>query len=414
LTFKYVAENSSKVKQKGSIDADNRIEAIQLLVKQGLFPLSVTDVQQAIADKNESFLTRDIQLVDIHKRKVNKKKLLTFSNQMAIMIRAGVPLTTAMDILTLEESDRSLKKILEAVRMDLHLGVRLSSAMRKFKTFPDIMLSMIEAGETDGRLDTAFDRIAKTMTKELQLASKVRGASGYPIFLLVLTTTMVIFISLFVLPSFVSIFQNFDAELPLITRMLIGFSNFMVHRWYTIPIAVALIVLIWTLLKKYSEGFRIGLGKLKINLPVLGKLLKRIYASRFCEVLSSMSLAGIDITEGFRVTANTIKNPFVKKQLMMIMDDIRVGSTISAAMDKNNPFDRLLLSMVRTGEESGMLPETLGKMAELYEDQTNDSIKLITSLMEPMMTIVIAVIVGTVVIGMVTPMFGIYSLIGNS
>ncbi len=414
MTFKYIAENASKSKVKGSIEAENQIEAIQKLQEQGLFPLSVTDVQQVLIEKNESILTRDITLIDIHKKKVSRKKMLTFANQMAIMIRSGVPLTTAMDILTLEESDRTLKKILEAVRMDLHLGVRLSAAMRKFKTFPDIMLSMIEAGEADGRLDTAFDRIAKTMNKELQLRSKIRGASGYPIFLLCLTAAMVITISVFVLPRFVMIYSGFDSELPAITKAMIAFSDFMVHRWYTIPIAVAILILIWQSIKKYSEEFRIGLGKFKLRLPVIGKLLKRIYAARFCEILSSMSLAGIDITDGFRVAANTIKNPYVKKLLFGVLEDIRVGSTISAAMDKNNPFDRLLLSMIRTGEESGMLPETLTKMAELYEEQTNESIKMLSSLMEPTMTVIIAAIVGTVVISMVLPMFGIYSLIGSA
>lgn len=310
MQFNYVAEDAQKKRKKGSIEADSKPHAMQLLMKDGLFPVSIVDVLQDEREKNENIFTRDISFVSIYNKKISKKKLLTFANQMAIMVKAGVSLTTAMDVLTTEESDKSLRKILEHIRADLHLGVHLSDAMKKFKAFPEIVISMVEAGETDGRL----------------------------------------------------------------------------------------------------EVFRLAIGRLSLKLPVIGKLQKRVYAARFCEVLSSMSLAGIDITQGFLVTANTIKNAYIYKILMQNMDDIRLGSSISAAVSKNNAFDKLLLSMIHTGEESGMLPETLGKMAELYEEQTNESIKAINALLEPLMTVLIAGIVGVVVISMVLPMFGMYDL----
>jgi type IV pilus assembly protein PilC len=396
---------------KGTIEADSKNTAISLLMQQGLIPVSIVDVQREETEKSESILTRDISFVSIYKRRVSKKKLMIFANQMAIMIRAGVSLTTVMDVLTLEEGDKTLKKILDSVRTDLQLGVHLSVAMHKFKAFPDIFINMVEAGETDGRLDIAFERIAKSLNKDIMLSSRVKSASIYPAFLLVLTCAIVILISAFVLPKFVSIYSNFNSKLPAITRFMMSFAHFITHQWYIPIIIIAAIIISWNLLRIYSEPFRLAVGNFSLRIPVLGKLKKRIYAARFCEVLSSMSLAGIDITEGFKVTSNTIKNAYIKKQLVQIMDDIRIGSTISSAMDKSNPFDRLLLSMIHTGEESGMLPETLGKMAELYEDQTTESIKIINSLIEPLMTVIIAVIVGSVVISMVLPMFGIYKLL---
>lgn len=411
MTFRYTAENAKKARKKGIIEADSKNAAISLLMQQGLFPLVVVDVQQAEAEKNESILTRDITFVSIYKRKVSKKKLMVFANQMAIMIKSGVPLSTVMDVLTIEESDKTLKKILDSIRTDLQLGIHLSDAMRKFKAFPDIFINMVEAGETDGRLDIAFERVSRSLSKEIMLTSRVKSASIYPAFLLVLTCAIVTLISTFILPKFVSVYSNFNSQLPGITLAMMGFADFITHRWYVPILIIAAIVIIWKLLRRYSTSFRRSTGKLAMNLPIIGKLRRRLYAARFCEVLSSMSLAGIDIIEGFRVSVNTIKNAYIKKQLTQVIDDIRIGSTISNAMDKSNPFDRLLLSMIHTGEESGMLPETLGKMAELYEEQTSESIKVINSLMEPLITVVIAVIVGTVIISMILPMFGIYKLL---
>ncbi len=411
MVFKYTAETQAGGKRRGTIEAESRTAAISQLMQQGLVPINVVDVKKDHAAKQESLLTRDFSFVDIHKRKVKKKKLLTFANQMGIMIRAGVPLTTAMDILTFEEEDRGLKKMLENIRMDLQLGIKLSASMKKYKAFPSIMISMVEAGEADGRLDNAFDRVASSMSKEMQLTSKVKSASIYPLFLLVLTIVMVIVISVFVLPNFVAIFENFDAELPGITKFMMNFSDFITSKWPWIVAVVALVVITFTLLKRHSEPFRLLTGKITLKIPAVGKLMRRVYAARFCDVLSAMSLAGIDITEGFKVTSNTIKNAHVRNSLIKIMDDIRIGSSISGAMEKNNPFDRLLLSMVRTGEESGMLPETLGKMSDMYEEQTNEQIKVLNGLLEPLMTVIIAGIVGTVVIAMVLPMFGIYNLL---
>lgn len=411
LTFRYIATDSKKSKKKGFIEADSRNSAITLLMQQGLIPVVVADTQTEEIEKNENILTRDISLVNINKRKVSKKKLVAFSNQMSIMIRAGVPLTTVMDVLTFEESDKTFKKILESVRGDLQLGIHMSDAMRKFKAFPDIVVSMVEAGEADGRIDIAFQRIAKSLSRDLMLTSKVKSASVYPAFLLVLTLAIVVVISIFVLPNFVAIFDSFNTQLPGITRFMMGFARFITQKWYIpLGIAAALFILV-KLLKRFSEEFRLALGKLALNLPIAGKLKKRIYAARFCEVLSSITLAGIDIYEGFKITSNTIKNSYIKKRLMQIMDDIQVGATISNAMGKHNPFDKLLLSMVRTGEESGMLPETLEKMAELYEEQVSESIKLLNSLLEPLMTVIIAAIIGTVIISMILPMFGIYRLL---
>lgn len=411
LTFRYIAEDSKRSKKKGFIEADSKNSAITLLMQQGLIPISVVDTQREAGEKNESIFTRDISFVSLNKKKVSKKRLVAFANQMSIMIRAGVPLTTVMDVLTFEESDKTFRKILESIRNDLQLGVHLSAAMRKFRAFPDIFVNMVEAGEADGRLDIAFQRISTSLSRDLLLTSRIRSASVYPVFLLVLTLAIVVIISIFVLPNFVAIFENFDTQLPGITRFMMGFAFFITNKWY-IPLGVAAaLVILYQLLRRFSEKFGFVTGKFALNLPVIGRLKKRIYAARFCEVLSSITLAGIDIYEGFKITTNTIKNSYVKKKLMQIMDDIQIGATISNAMEKNNPFDRLLLSMVHTGEESGMLPETLGKMAELYEDQVSESIKLINSLLEPIMTVIIAVIVGVVIISMVLPMFGIYRLL---
>ncbi len=414
MQFRYTAVNPKNKKSRGTITAENKAEAIARLQNEGLTPLEL--VSYGGTEKNEepkSFWQMEIGSSDIHKAKIRKKKLLAMMHQMGIMMKAGVSLSMAMDVLIDGEKNKNLKKILSAINEDLYTGTPISAAMAKFRAFPEIIVNIVQSGEANGRLDTAFERCAVILEKEVALSSKIKGAMGYPIFLLILTLILLIIMNVVVLPNFASVFTQFDAQLPALTVAVMGFSHFIMTQWYLILLTVFLLIFAFVMLKKRNEVFSTAMDRFTLKLPGFGSLLRQSYIARFCRIMSSLVEAGVEIVRALEISRNVIPNRYFKNQLSQVVDEVKVGSSINASVAKFPIFDSLLVSMIKVGEESGMLFETLDKMASLYEEQTDESTKRFSSALEPAMTIIIAVVVGTVVISIVLPMFGMYSVVAG-
>ncbi|MFZ2540004.1 MAG: type II secretion system F family protein [Oscillospiraceae bacterium] len=410
MQYKFTAVNSKNKKSQGFVNAENRVNAIAQLQIKGLTPIYLTNTIQK--DKQPtSIWEKDITGENIHKVKIKKTKLFIFMNQMGFMMKAGVSLPMSMGILIEGEKDKKLKKILGEINEDLYTGVSISSSMAKFNAFPKVIINIVQAGEANGRLDTAFERCAHILDKEVRLKAKIKGATGYPLFLLVLTLILVIIMNALVLPNFVKIFEDFDSELPAITLAVMAVSSFITTKWYWILITIGLITLTYIILLKKNYQFALAKDKLVFSLPLMGSLLKQSYIARLCLIMSSLVDAGVDIVKSLEISRDVIPNRYMKDSLTQVIAEVKVGSSINASMARFSVFDSLLISMIRVGEETGMLYETLEKMATLYEQQTDESTKRLTSAMEPTMTIVIASIVGTVVISIVIPMFSMYSII---
>ncbi|NLY71123.1 MAG: type II secretion system F family protein [Clostridiales bacterium] len=319
-------------------------------------------------------------------------------------------MSICLQVLVSQEKDRRLKKILEHIQKDLHSGYTLSSSMAKFKTFSEVIVSIISSGEEDGRLEDAFERAAKILDNEVTVSSKLKSALAYPLFLLGLTIVVLIILNIVVLPIFVDMFGQMGADLPPLTRVVMGISNLLMRFWYLFVLVIIAIIAILKYGRTNSVGFRLQTDKWIMNLPLVGKVLDKLYISRFCRVMSSLTHAGVEIIYALNVTKKVIPNLYIRQYLDHVLDDVRVGITINQSMSKYPVFDSLLVSMVRVGEESGMLDDVLDKVGELYEVQTEEQTKLLTSLVEPIVTVLIALIVGTVVISVVLPMFGQYRL----
>ncbi len=412
MHYHYTAVNIKNKKSHGFINAENKADAIAHLQEEGLTALSLTnEAEKSAAPK--SIWEMELTGSDIHKAKIQKKKLLTIMNQMGIMIKAGVSLSMAMGVLIDGEKDKKVKQILNEMNDDLYTGIPISDSMTKFKAFPEIIVNIVQSGEANGRLDTAFERCAKILDKEIQLTAKLKGATGYPIFLLILTVFLMIVMNAFVLPNFVSIFKEFDAKLPAITIFVMSVSSFITTKWYLIVLGVFLIIFTFVILRKKYYPFALTVDRLLLLIPGVGTLLKQSYIARFCRIMSSLVEAGVDIVKALEISRDVIPNRFMKDKLTQIIGEVKVGSSINASMARFPVFDALLVSMIKVGEESGMLFETMEKMATLYEQQTDETTKRLTSAMEPAMTVIIAVVVGTVVISIVIPMFGMYNVISN-
>lgn len=419
MIFQYRAIDASGKKMKGELNAADKAAAISMLKSQGLIPTHIDTVRklhQANAgtdQKKEKRALSEIRIMekDYHEIKIKKKKLLGVLNQFAIMMKAGVSLSLCMEVLLEQEKDKRFRKILEEIRDDMYSGQTLSSSMSKFKAFPEITINIISAGEVNGRLDIAFERAAQILENEVNITAKVKGAITYPIFLLCLTTFVVILLNAIVLPVFADMFSRMDAELPLITRFVMGGSHILTSYWYLILLVIAAFVTIYTYKKRTSSEFRRAIDQLKLKIPLVGAILHKLYIARFSRMMASLVDAGVEIVHALTVATSVIPNTYITGYLVKVLEDVKVGVPINRSMSQYPVFDSLLVSMVRVGEESGMLYDVLDKMADLFEAQTDAQTKQLTAMMEPAMTIIIAVVVGTVIISVVMPMFGQYNLI---
>lgn len=408
MKYKYVAMNARNQKKEGAIEAETQTQAVSILREKGLIVQDITEA--ANSDEPTSIWEMDLG-GDIHTRKIPAKTLMMLFNQMAMMMKAGINLSLSMQILIDSEKDVTMKKIMRELNENLYNGFTLSQAMRNFKGFPDVYLSIIEAGEANGRLDEAFEQCTTICKKDMALSGKIRGAMSYPLFLVVLVIALVVILCGFVLPTFKDVYGSMGAELPGLTLALMAFSDALVNRWYIFVFVIVVAVVGVYTLNKNSAEFRMWFAKFLLKIPLVGPIVRQSSLARFCRIMSTLTDSGIPIHKSMGLARDAVTNLYVRDCIQYVLDDVQIGVTINEAMSKHSVFDPILVSMIRVGEESGMLGDSLYKMAELFESQSDESVQKLTDAMTPIMTVVIGIVVGTVVVAMIMPMFGVYSVV---
>ncbi len=411
MKYKYVAMNARNQKKEGAIEAETQNQAVSILREKGLIVQEITEAGGS--DAPTSIWQMDLS-GDVHNKKIAKKTLLMLFNQLGMMMKAGINLSMSMQIMIDSEKDVGMVKILREINENLYNGFTLSQSMKNFVGFPGVYISIVEAGEANGRLDSAFEQCALICKKDIALSGKLKSAFTYPIFLIVLVVALVIILCGFVLPTFKDTYASFGAELPGLTVALMGFSDVLLGYWWLFIIIAGVIAFAFITLKKSSEEFQMFLAKVSLKIPLVGPIVRQGALARFCRLMSTLTDAGIPIHKSMALARDAVPNMFVKQEVQAVLDDVQIGVTINEAMAKHTVFDAILVSMVRVGEESGMLGDSLFKMAELFEEQSDESTQKLTDAMTPIMTVVIGVVVGTVVVAMIMPMFGMYSVIGET
>ncbi len=412
MKYKYVAMNARNQKKEGAIEAESQAEATSILREKGLVVQDLIELGSN-SDEPTSIWQMDFG-GDIHNKKIKPKKLLMVFSQLGMMMKAGINLSLSMQIMIDSEKDVSMKKILREINENLYSGFTLSQSMRNFAGFPPIYISIVEAGEANGRLDDAFEQCSLICKKDIALSGKLRSAFMYPIFLLVLVIAVVIILTVFVLPTFAGVYDAFGGELPALTKAMMGFSWFLQTFWWLIIIVVVGLVFGFKTLKKSNAEFAMGFAKFQLKIPLIGPIIRQSSLARFSRLMSTLTDSGIPIHKAMALARDAVPNLFVRERVNDVLNDVQIGITIHEAMAKHPVFDPILVSMIRVGEESGMLGESLFKMAELFENQTNESTQRLTDMMTPIMTVVIGGIVALLVISMILPMFGMYSLVGDA
>ena len=416
MKYNYVAVNHKNRKYKGEMIADSIGEVSQNLQARGLTALSITEAVTIKVNREEqSIWEKEFGSGDIYNTKINKKRILTFCHQMGLMMKAGISLSTGMEVMLDTEKDKKMRKILTEVNTELYNGVPLSAALSRFKTFPDTVINLVQAGEANGRLDYAFEQSSMILEKEMKLRSQVVSALVYPLFLVVLTFVVVIVLSVVVLPKFSDLFADFGEELPGITKSVMGFSDFIIGYWYILLLIIGAIVTTFVLLLKYNENIAMWWASAQLKFPLIGSVLKTTAIARFCRVMSSLSDAGVSILKSLELSRNIIPNIYIKDCLTQVVEDVKIGTPINVSMSRYpDVFDALLVSMIRVGEESGMISDSLNKTADLFERQAEDITIRLTEAMTPIMIILIAVVIGVVVLSIVIPLFQMYDIIAQS
>ena len=412
MEFSYVAVNEKNRKYRNRMTANTKEEVKRKLEQRGLIAISIDEVKKG-SQEDIPIWQRDLGgSKDVHTLKISNKRLLTFMHQMALMIRSGISLSVAMAVMCDTEKDKNMLRILQEITANLYNGITLSQSLSSFKTFPTVYVNIIQTGEANGRLDEAFDKCVSLLKKEITLKNKIKGAMIYPIFLLTLTIALIIVMSIVVLPAFKDLFESFGSELPIMTQITMGISDVLLHYgWLVVLIIVAIVVTLRILYKK-NYSFCMWWSTFQLKIPIIGEVLRLNQLTRFANMMATLTSSGVNILYSLELSRDVVGNKFMSDCLNQVIEDVRIGTPINISLSRYpKAFDPLFVSMIRVGEESGMLSDSLNKMADMYDEQATDATQRMTDAMTPAMTIIIAGIVGFVVISIVQAMFGMYSVI---
>jgi len=399
MKYKYVAVTDTGFKVTGSVEANSETDVVNMLRGNQYFPISVE---------------RDISAeagIELFAPKVTKKDLAVFCKQFHTMLDAGLSIVRCLDVLAAQTENKTLKKAISLVADNVQKGMTLSEAMAlQPKVFPKILVNMVEAGEVSGDLDGILEKMAVHFEKENKIESKVKSSTVYPIALLVVTICVVVFMIVFVLPTFISMFEGSGTELPGATQLLINLSNSMRSKWYVYLGVVAAVVLGVKAFTSSERGRR-TFDFIKLKLPVISTTTVKVVTSRFTRTLSTLISSGIPLLRSMEVVSKVVDNSVVEQRIKDSIEDIRRGIPLSRAVKEVGLFPPMVDSMIRIGEESGALDDILLKTADFYDEEVEVALTRMTTLIEPIMIVFMALIIGFIVIAMYMPMFEVITTI---
>ncbi len=394
--FKYDATTASGKRARGVTEATSVRSAMAVLVDEGL------DVRQI--KEQQSVLK-----FELTRKKLPQAELMHFSRQLAAFVRAGIPLVEALGIIEEENDDKTLRKVLAGVQESLVAGDTFSAALMPFETlFPQFYIDMIRAAELTGRLDDVLDELSRYIKRDLEARSKVKSALTYPAVILLASIATVIVLSVFVLPRFKVFFESLHATLPLPTRMLIGFTDFLRHFWWAILIGSVLFAFGLWLLGRTAGGRRLR-DKLVLKLPVIGDLLKFSIVERFCRLLATMMEAGVPLPEAMAVLGDGTSNVVFRDGIAEVREAMMRGEGLARPMGSSGLFPSAITQMVRVGENTGTLDTQLGVGSDYYGQELDFKIARFTALFEPAVIIFMGFTVGFVALALISAMYGIYN-----
>ncbi len=401
-SYSYVAIESDGKEKKGSVEADNVEKAETKVRSMGLIPLEM---------KEQTRLRKDIR--SSKKKKVSPRDLSVFCRQFVSMLRAGVTIVDALDMLIQQTENKVLAQAISETKREIGKGSTLSEAMRtQIDVFTPMLVNMIEAGESSGSIDASMDRMAVQFEKTSRLNGLIIKSMIYPIVLMCVALVILIVTVTYVIPRYMKMFEGYDFKMPALTVGLMKMSDFVIdHAVIIIAIIVAIVFGIhkW----KQTDAGKEFFGKLAVKLPVFKKLNIKTYASMFSRTLSTLLLAGIPMMDALDNVAKTMKNVLYREELLRAKDEVSKGIPLSEPLKRGGMFPPMVVHMLSIGEETGEIEAMLDKLADYYDEEVEMSTQTILAFMEPVIIIFMAVIVVILIAAIMGPMLTLYNDVGN-
>lgn len=400
--YSYKAKDAKGALVKGRVEANNQAGVADSLLKRQYIPISISLVET----KN------NIKLFDnLFNEKISLDDMIMFSRQMYSLLKAGIPIIRAMVGLAETTQNKEFKSVLLEVTRQLEQGRELSNALAIHnKIFSRLTISMVKVGEGSGRLEDAFYQLAIYFEKEQETRKRIKAAMRYPTFVILALFVAMIILNIFVIPTFASMFEKFDAELPLMTQILIGTSNFFVNYWWLLALLCVGGVIGWRRYLNTSAG-RFKWDQHKLKIPFVGDILKRTLLGRYSQSLAMVLRSGVPMTTGLSLTAHAVDNSYMEKAIITMRQDIEKGDSLLRASRSSELFSQLVLQMVAVGEETGRVDELLQEAADFYEREVDYDLRSLTAKIEPILTVFVAIMVLILALGIFMPMWNMMSAI---
>lgn len=396
--FKYRAKTLTGEKIDGIFEAATENDVMTMITSNGYYPLIVEKVVESpdiVLGKLDSVKLEDVAI---------------FCRQFYTMLNAGVTLNVALGILGEELPKKAMRQATLRLLERISKGESLSQAMaQEEKVFPALLVSMVEVGETTGSLDTVMLRMANQYVKDNKLNKKIKSTMIYPIILAIVAVSVVTFLLTYILPTFLSIFTDNGVEIPWTTQFLIAISDFLIGNAVFLIIIGVLGAVITTIVGRTPRGQEL-FAHVKLKVPIFKKLNQKIIVARFTRTMSILTASGIPIMQALDLTSTVIKNVLIERKVLAIREAVAKGESLAESVKASEAFPSMLASMVKIGEETGSIDDILDKTADFYEEELEHQMQVTVSLVEPIMILVMAAIIGFIIVAIMTPMFEMYSV----
>ncbi len=388
LTFSWEGKDKAGKVIRGEVRAASEAAVNATLRRQGIMVQKVKAVRRKRGGK------------------VTEKDIALFTRQLATMMKAGVPLLQSFDIVGKGAANPAVAKLLTDIRTDVETGSALAAAFRKFPLhFDALFCNLVQAGEQAGILETLLDRLATYKEKILAIKSKIKSALFYPIAIIAVAFIITAVIMIFVIPAFKEVFSNFGADLPAPTLVVMAISDWFVANWYIVFPVIGAAIYGFLEAWKRSIGVQVFMDRMMLRLPVFGDLVRKSSIARWTRTLSTMFAAGVPLVEALDSVGGAAGNYVYAQATKQIKQEVATGTSLTAAMQNTGVFNNMVVQMVSIGEETGALDAMLGKVADFYEQEVDDAVEALSSLMEPVIMVVLGTLIGGMVIAMYLPIF---------
>jgi type IV pilus assembly protein PilC len=423
--FNYSALDGKGEPTNGTIAAASEAEAIQQLRARGLYPTQIVEEGQAKKTRGLPVKTKAKTTVKPSSTKgktggrVKPKNLSIFTRQLATLIDSGLPLLRSLTVLEKQEPNPTLKATVANLADNVQSGSTFSESLAQHpRIFNKLFVNMVKAGELGGVLEVVLQRLAEYQEKAQKLKNKIVSAMVYPIIVMFIAVAILIFLMIYIVPQFRQMFTDTDQELPMISQVVFGMSEFFLARTLFVPNAVFIFVVIFVLIALFNIWGRTPFGRkmidnAKLRIPIIGDIQRKSSVSRFSRTLGTLVTSGVPILQALNITRDTAGNVIISHAIEKVHEAVKEGETIVTPLQASGVFPNMVISMVDVGEETGQLPEMLLKIADVYDDEVDNAVTALTSILEPLMIVFLALIVGSIVFALFLPLIKMISTLNG-